>query len=85
MPKLQTTNDDLVWLRVALVFYAAGLLYALVALARTSSTSETLGKIALHASYLGMVFHFVSLTEAVVQTGQIATARCTIRSRCSLS
>jgi len=27
----------LVWLRVALVFYAAGLLYALVALARTSS------------------------------------------------
>jgi len=64
----------LVWLRVALVFYAAGLLYALVALARTSSTSETLGKIALHASYLGMVFHFVSLTEAVVQTGQIATA-----------
>jgi len=46
----------LVWLRVALVFYAAGLLYALVALARTSSTSETLGKIALHASYSAWCF-----------------------------
>ena len=61
----------LVWLRVALVFYAAGLLYALVALTRTS---EILGKVALHASYLGMVFHFVSLTEAVVQSGQFASA-----------
>jgi len=61
----------LIWLRVALICYAAGLLYALVALTRTS---EILGKIALHASYLGMVFHLVSLTEAVVQTGQLATA-----------
>jgi ABC-type uncharacterized transport system permease subunit len=61
----------LIWLRVALVCYAAGLLYALVALTRTS---EILSKIALHASYLGMVFHFVSLTEAVVQTGQLASA-----------
>jgi ABC-type uncharacterized transport system permease subunit len=61
----------LIWLRVALVCYAAGLLYALVALTRTS---EVLGKVALHASYLGMVFHFVSLTEAVVETGQLASA-----------
>ncbi len=61
----------LVWLRVALVFYAAGLLYALVALTRTS---ELLAKVALHASYLGMVFHFVSLTEAVVQSGQLVSA-----------
>ncbi len=61
----------LIWLRVALVCYAAGLLYALVALTRTS---EILSKIALHASYLGMVFHFVSLTEAVVQSGQLASA-----------
>ena len=61
----------LIWLRVALIFYAAGLLYALVALTRTS---EVLGKIALHASYLGMVFHFVSLVEAVVQAGQITLA-----------
>jgi ABC-type uncharacterized transport system permease subunit len=64
----------LAWLRVALVFYAAGLLYALFALTRSSRTTEILGKIALHASYLGMVFHFVSLTEAVVQTGQLASA-----------
>jgi ABC-type uncharacterized transport system permease subunit len=61
----------LIWLRVALVFYAVGLLYALVALTRTS---EVLGKVALHASYLGMVFHLVSLTEAVVQSGQLASA-----------
>src|ERR1039458_5676905 len=61
----------LIWLRVALVCYAAGLLYALVALTRTS---EILGKIALHSSYRGMVFHLVSLTEAVVQTGQFASA-----------
>src|ERR1700756_3366982 len=61
----------LVWLRVALVCYAAGLLYALVALTRTS---EILSKVALHAAYLGMVLHFVSLTEAVVETGQLTLA-----------
>ena len=61
----------LIWLRVALVCYAAGLVYALVALTRTS---ELLSKVALHASYLGMVFHFVSLTEAVEQSGQFAAA-----------
>jgi len=61
----------LMWLRVALVFYGVGLLYALVALTRTS---EILSKVALHAAYLGMVFHVVSLTEAVVQAGQIAIA-----------
>jgi ABC-type uncharacterized transport system permease subunit len=61
----------LTWLRVALIFYAVGLLYALVALTRAT---EILSKVALHASYLGMVFHFVSLTEAVVQTGQLASA-----------
>jgi ABC-type uncharacterized transport system permease subunit len=61
----------LFWLRVALVCYAVGLLYALVALTRAS---EILSKVALHASYLGMVFHLVSLTEAVVQTGQLASA-----------
>lgn len=61
----------LVWLRVALIFYAVGLLYALVALTRTS---EILSKVALHASYLGMVFHLVSLTEAVVQNGQLVAA-----------
>jgi ABC-type uncharacterized transport system permease subunit len=48
-----------------------GLLYALVALNRTS---EILNKVALHAAYLGMVLHFVSLTEAVVAAGQLTLA-----------
>ena len=48
--------------------YAVGLLYALVALTRTS---DLLNKIALHAAYLGMVFHFVSLTDSILLTGQI--------------
>jgi ABC-type uncharacterized transport system permease subunit len=64
-------NMALIWLRVALVFYGAGLLYALVALTRTS---EILSKVALHAAYLGMVLHFVSLVEAVVSTGQLTLA-----------
>ena len=61
----------LIWLRVALICYGVGLLYALVALTRTS---EILSKVALHAAYLGMVFHLVSLTEAVVETGQLTLA-----------
>jgi len=55
------------WLRVALGCYTVGLLYALVALTRTS---DLLNRIALHAAYLGMVFHFVSLTEAFLVSGQ---------------
>ena len=47
------------------------MLYALVALTRTS---EILSKLALHAAYLGMVLHFVSLVEAVVETGQLTLA-----------
>ncbi len=66
--EIQTKMSTL-WLRVALGCYAVGLLYALVALTRTS---DWLGRIALHAAYLGMVFHFVSLTEAFVQSRQIA-------------
>jgi len=61
----------LIWLRVALICYAAGLLYALVALTRTS---DILAKIALHASYLGMVFHLVSLVEAIHEAGQFTLA-----------
>ena len=62
---------SLMWLRVALAFYAVGLLYALVALTRTT---ELLSKLALHSAYLGMVFHLVSLTEAIVQRGQFVSA-----------
>jgi len=60
---------SVLWLRVALGCYAVGLLYALVALPRTS---DLLNRIALHAAYLGMVFHFVSLTDAFLQGGQMA-------------
>ena len=62
---------SILWLRVALGCYCVGLLYALVALSRTS---EILSKLALHAAYLGMVFHFVSLTEAFLTSGHVAMA-----------
>jgi len=61
----------LLWLRVALGCYGVGLLYALVSLTRTS---DWLNRVALHAGYLGMVFHFVALMEGVVLSGQIAWA-----------
>jgi len=51
---------SLLWLRFALACYFVGLVYAFVALTRTS---ELFSRIALHAASLGMVFHFVSLTE----------------------
>src|ERR1700747_2098906 len=59
------------WLRVALAFFGVGLLYALVAITRTS---DLLNKIALHAAYLGMVFHLVSLTEGVFFTDHVSFA-----------
>jgi|ERR1700756_26417 ABC-type uncharacterized transport system permease subunit len=58
----------ILWLRVALGCYAVGLVYALVALNRTS---DLFSRVALHAASLGMVFHFVSLTEAVLLSGQL--------------
>src|SRR6201981_1860632 len=59
------------WLRVALAFYGVGLLYALIAITRTN---DLLNKIALHAAYLGMVFHLVSLTEGVLLSDHVAFA-----------
>jgi len=50
----------LLWLRFALGCYFIGLVYAFVALSRTS---DLFSRIALHAASLGMVFHFVSLVE----------------------
>jgi ABC-type uncharacterized transport system permease subunit len=61
----------LLWLRFALACYAVGLIYALVALTRTS---DLFSRIAIHAASLGMVFHFVSLTEAVLSSGQLTLA-----------
>ncbi len=51
--------------------YSVGLLYALVALTRSS---DLLNRLALHAAYLGMVFHFVSLTDAFLLSGQLTFA-----------
>jgi len=59
------------WLRIALACYAVGLLYALVAITRTS---DLFNRIALHAAYLGMVLHFVSLMEGVFLSDHIAAA-----------
>jgi ABC-type uncharacterized transport system permease subunit len=59
------------WLRVAVAFYAVGLIYALVALTRGT---ELLQRIALPAMRVGMLFHFVSLTEAVLLSGPTLTS-----------
>lgn len=60
-----------IWLRVALVLYGLGLIYVLVALTRTR---EILNRLALHAAYLGMTFHFVAIAEAVHQSGELSLA-----------
>ena len=71
-PRKATSFDmSIIWLRVALGCYAVGLLYALVALTRIS---DLLSRLALHAAYLGMVFHFVSLAEAFLGSSQVALA-----------
>jgi ABC-type uncharacterized transport system permease subunit len=62
---------SLLWLRVALVFYGLGLVYALAAL---SGRGKRLSSILLPAMGTGVVFHFVSLAEAVAATGQLAPA-----------
>src|SRR5215467_6347813 len=64
-----------VWLRVALAFYGLGLLYVLVALTRTK---ELLNRLTLHAAYLGMIFHFVAIAEAVNQSGELSLASLSI-------
>ena len=61
---------SLLWLRFALACYFIGLVYAFVALNRTS---EMFSRIALHAASLGMVFHFVSLVELFL-SGQLVWA-----------
>src|SRR5437899_6561855 len=65
----------IVWLRVALALYGLGLVYVLVALTRTR---ELLNRLALHAAYLGMVFHFVAIAEAVRQSGELSLASLSV-------
>jgi ABC-type uncharacterized transport system permease subunit len=60
-----------IWLRVALALYGVGLLYVLVALTRGN---DLLNRLSLHAAYLGMIFHFVSIVEAVHQSGELSLA-----------
>jgi len=59
---------SILWLRVALAFYASGLLLALLALTRQGA----LHRIALPLMGAGMIFHFVSLTEALMLAGSMA-------------
>src|SRR5246127_1316972 len=61
---------SLLWLRFALGCYFVSLIYAFVALTRTS---DLFSRIALHAASLGLVFHFVSLTELFL-SGQVVWA-----------
>lgn len=65
----------IIWLRVALALYALGLVYVLVALTRPR---ELLNRLALHAAYLGMVFHFVAIVEAVRQSGELSLASLSV-------
>jgi ABC-type uncharacterized transport system permease subunit len=62
----------IIWLRVALALYGLGLVYVLVALTR--APRELLHRIALHAAYLGMFFHFVAIVETVRQSGELGFA-----------
>lgn len=62
---------SLLWLRVALVFYGLGLMYALAAL---SGRGKRLARILLPAMGTGIVFHFVSLVEGIAAGGQLAPA-----------
>jgi ABC-type uncharacterized transport system permease subunit len=61
----------ILWLRVALACYVIGLVHALLAL---TGRSHLLNRIALPAMTLGMVFQFVSLSEAAIMDGQLSLA-----------
>jgi ABC-type uncharacterized transport system permease subunit len=67
------------WLRVAVALYALGLVYVLVALTRTPTRAKDLvNRVALHAAYLGMVFHFVALAENLSQSGDLSLASLSV-------
>jgi ABC-type uncharacterized transport system permease subunit len=61
----------LVWLRVAVLFYAVGLLYSLLLL---SKRGNVLARVVEPAVGLGLIFHFVSLVEYTVQIGRLSLA-----------
>ncbi len=61
----------LLWLKIAVGFYAVGLFYAMAAVSRPCTFLQ---KIVLPGLGLGMVFHFVSLTELAMTTGEPSLA-----------
>jgi len=61
----------LIWLRVAVAFYAVGLVYALAALSRRSALFS---RIIVPLAGAGAIFHFVSLVEFAAQTSQPVAA-----------
>jgi ABC-type uncharacterized transport system permease subunit len=61
----------LLWLRVAVVFYAFGLLYSIASLSRPCNF---LSRIVLPVAGIGMTFHFVSLVEAFNFEGHFSLA-----------
>lgn len=58
----------LLWLRFATVLYALGLLHSLL---QMSKRGDALNRIAMPAMALGMVFHFVSITETAMLSGYV--------------
>ena len=71
----------LLWLKVAVGFYAIGLLWATAAVSRPCNF---LSKVVLPALGLGMVFHFVSLAESAMTTGHLTLTLVSIHESESL-
>jgi ABC-type uncharacterized transport system permease subunit len=59
----------LLWLRISVLFYAVGLLYALAAVSRPCNW---LTKYVVRILSYGMLLHFVSLAETAVATGHFS-------------
>ena len=65
----------LLWLKVAVGFYAIGLLWATAAVSRPCNF---LGRVVMPALSFGAVFHFVSLVEAGMINGHLTLAMISI-------
>ena len=61
----------LVWLRVAVAFYAVGLLYSLLLLGKRGNL---LARVVEPAVGFGLIFHFISLVEYTVLIGRLSWA-----------
>jgi len=71
----------LLWLKVAVGFYAVGLLWATAAVSRPCNF---LGKVVMPALGFAVVFHFVSLAESAMTTGHLTLALMSIHESESL-